>query len=351
MKRITYILFIIAIILPATSNAQNGLVGYWSFDKVGDEIFRDQTSYSNDGITFGADKTNGIKGTALTFNGIDAFAEIHGDRTNPPTILSNLGEGSISVWFKVDYIPLEFGIAPILYYGSTEKCDFYDAANKGLIIELGHSPIYPGQENLYFTIWANGCTYPTFCFDSGYAITKGEWNHFVAVVGENYNTGYLNGQEMTDRDYNFGDASYSQFFEDAVVHEELWIGKGHWDGTEQFFDGAIDELKIFNKALSSAEVEQLYNEVKFSTSTEIFEQFSALRNIYPNPASEKITLDFTNFDFDVKWIRLVDITGKQVMFEDKISNEIFLDDFPAGLYSLSFIGKEKIVSEKVLIVK
>lgn len=116
-----------------------------------------------------------------------------------------------------------------------------------MIIELGYSPIYPGNEHIFYTVWADGCTYPSLCFDSGFKITTGIWHHFVVVVGKNYNTGYLNGEELVDRNYNFGDPSNSQFFSIANEKQELWLGKGHWDRTEQFFNVAIDELKSLIK--------------------------------------------------------------------------------------------------------
>ena len=352
MKRFVYIYFAISFTVSLTSNAQDGLVGYWNFDNFSDEIIRDQTENSNDGTGFGAYNTIGIKGFALGFNGTDSYAKISRDGKNPPAVLSNLGQGSISVWFKVDNIPTENGIAPIFYYGSSEKCDYMDAANQGLIIEIGHSPIYPGSESLFFTIWKNGCTNPSFCFDSNHPITKGVWHHFVAVVGEDYNTGYFDGKEMVDRDYNFGDDSYSQFFEDALAPEELWLGKGHWDRTEQFFDGAIDELKIFNKALSTSEIQSLFTEVNV-TSTENIELKTEVLKVYPNPASERLFFDFSRLDFNIERITFIDITGKQIILNGNIQNsgELNLEQIPAGLYSVSFVGKEKTVLKKVIVIK
>ena len=48
-------------------------------------------------------------------------------------------------------------------------------------------------------MWMNGCTYPSFCYDSWNAIIEGRWYHYVAVVGSNFNTGYLNGQLMKSK--------------------------------------------------------------------------------------------------------------------------------------------------------
>ena len=69
---------------------------------------------------------------------------------------------------------------------------------------------------------------------------------------------------MTNRRYNFGTNHYSQFFEDAVVDEAMWFGRGYWDARSDpspvYFDGAIDDIRIFSKALSSEEVFDIYCE-------------------------------------------------------------------------------------------
>ncbi|HKK80876.1 MAG TPA: LamG domain-containing protein, partial [Prolixibacteraceae bacterium] len=263
-----FIIFILQYVSPA--KAQNVLVAHWNFDSLSGDTIYDLSSNANHGFNYGGTQVKGIKGNAVAFDGISGYIRIPGDGEAPPSVLADLGVGSISLWFKADNIPIEYGIAPLLYYGAEQKCDFFDAANKGLIIELGHSPIFHGSKELFYTVWKNGCTYPSFCFDSHNPVSINEWHHFVVVVGKDYNTGYLNGVEMTNRDYNFGNSSYSHFFEDAVAHEKMWLGKGHWDRTTQFFDGAIDELKIFNKPLSPSEVQSLYQENENDTSSGAF---------------------------------------------------------------------------------
>ena len=217
----------------STINAQDGLVAYWSFDELVNDTIYDYSQNKNHGTNYGATLVPGILGNALSFDGKDDYARIPEDGQNPPDLFSTLGKGSISLWFKAKNIPVEYGIAPILYYGAEEQCDFFDAANQGLIIELGHSPIYLGSEAIFFTIWKNGCTYPSFCFDSFVPVSSDQWHHYVATIGDNSNKGYLDGFEMTSRRYSFGDPYDSQFFEDAVAHEKMWLGKGYWDNTTQ----------------------------------------------------------------------------------------------------------------------
>ncbi len=331
--------------------AQDSLIGYWSFDNITNDVFIDESNNNNNGTTIGAYSNLGIKGSALTFDGNNHYAKITTDGVNPPQVLKSLGTGTISVWFKVNYIPIENGIAPIFYYGSTEKCDFFDAANQGLIIEVGHSPVHYGSERLYFTIWKNGCTYPSFCFDSGKPITAGHWYHFVAVVGEDFNTGYLNGREMAGRIYNFGNSSYSQFFEDALVHEELWLGKGHWDRTTQFFNGQIDELKIFNEPLTASQILDLYNEVVVTSSNE-FNHAREQVYIYPNPATDVLNLDLSQLNLKIEEVGLVNPAGQKTIINSPIqSNQINLNDITPGIYNLVLKGTNGIINQKVLIIK
>ena len=322
--------------------AQDSLVAHWTFDELNGDFFTDVDYLTGSGVVYGADLVKGVLGNALSFDGIDDYARISGGNDVPPEILKELGEGSISLWFKAEYIPTEYGIAPIFYYGAKDNCNFFDAANQGLIIELGHSPVHRGSESLYFTIWKNGCTVPSCCYDSGFDVQTGVWNHFVAIVGEDYNTGFFNGEEMTNRGYNFGTPFYSQFFEDAVVHEQLWLGKGYWDGTIQHFNGAIDELKIFSKPLTSQEVRILYQEGNITNVPTSFQDTRRLQIIiHPNPASEMLYYKVGGQDVNLQQIRLIDLTGRILYRDKQVSNRgsINIRNLSEGLYYLEFYHK------------
>jgi hypothetical protein len=238
----------------------DGLLAHWTFDEGSGNVIGDFSGYDKSGTVYGALWTKGAVNGALDFDGIDDYVQVPNYFSLPPSHLASLGEGSISAWFKCDSIPADYGIMPIFYYGAYDTClNVPDAANQGLIIEVGHSPIHPESKRIYFTIFADGCTFPSFCFDSAEDVTEGEWHHFVAVVGENYNTGYLDGQELVNRNYNFGNSSCSQFFADVIKNETLWIGRGYWHGNTAFFDGAIDDIRVYNRPLSAQEVQELHN--------------------------------------------------------------------------------------------
>ncbi|MBD3348442.1 MAG: hypothetical protein GF400_04505 [Candidatus Eisenbacteria bacterium] len=40
----------------------------------------------------------------------------------------------------------------------------------------------------------------------------------------------------------------------------LWIGRGYWDGQPMYFDGAIDDVRIYDGPLTDREVSALYHQ-------------------------------------------------------------------------------------------
>jgi hypothetical protein len=352
MKHIKILFILSTLFFHVTIQAQEGLVAHWSFDNLSGNQFINHVDGQPGGTVYGSQLVPGPVGNALSFDGVDDYARIPGNGMKPPSVLEDLSEGSISLWFRVDNIPTTFGIRPIFYYGRENACDFFDAANGGMIIEVGHSPIHNGSRRLYFTEWTNGCTYPSFCYDSWHAIEEGKWYHYVAIVGSNFNTGYLDGEEMNERRYNFGYTYTHEFFSDAVSKENLWIGRGYWDANDMFFDGAIDEIKIFDHALTQAEVEALYAEGE-QVSIETKTDHDADIFIYPNPSKNKLKLELNNsekkiFTFSIYssdgiLIKKFDIDGEEKSIDLDIS------DFPKGIYFYTLSHKNKILTSNKLV--
>lgn len=357
MKLIKSILFSCIVLLSASRlNAQDGLVAHWSFDTIVADQFYDHVTNEVAGTIYRVESVPGKIGMALEFNGSNAYARIPADGEAPPSKFSKLEKGSISLWFRIDYIPVDYGIAPIFYYGRNTACNFYDAANEGLIFEVGHSPIHNGSRRLYFTTWANGCTFPSFCYDSWDPIIIGIWYHYVAVVGEDFNTGYLNGEEMVDRRYNFGDPTSHEFFSIARSHETLWLGRGYWNTDDMYFDGAIDEIRIFDYPLTQAEVDSLFEEGENPiTSTPVTGSEDIDIFLYPNPAHETIHLDFSQQTNKALTFRIFDQVGKMV-FQTSISGSdqsatIDLNGLPKGLYIYALEDESKILKTDKLLLK
>ncbi len=241
-----------------------GLVAHFTFDETAGIIAKDDSVYKINSTVYGATWTNGKINGALDFDGINDFVQIPNKNSSPSDHFNQLKQGTISFWFKSDNIPTKNAVAPLLQYGKQTPSDVINNANGGLIIELGHDPLHQQSKRLYFTFFSNGCDlYPSLCYDSNYNLKEDKWYHYVAIVGYynniGYNTGYLNGKEMTNRHYNFGDKITAEFFNDAAINESFFLGKGFWDKEIHYFDGKLDDFRIYNRPLSSEEIIQLYN--------------------------------------------------------------------------------------------
>jgi hypothetical protein len=337
--------------MAAVLNAQDGLVGYWSFEKLDADTFEGLSKQRNDGYVYGASLGPGVVGNALYLDGKNDYAEIPGKEISVPRAIRGVREGAVSIWFRVDSIP-RLGIAPLLYFGNETPCDFYDAANEGLILEVGHSPVHKKSERLYFTIFRDGCTTPSFCFDSNQSIMKGRWYHFVVVVGENYNTADLDGEEMIHRRYNFGGPESSQFFDDAINPERLWLGKGHWAREVQYTRGAIDELKIFYRPLNSNQVESLYLEGTAASSVDQAIASAGSFRVYPNPSNGVIQYEFPLAIEKPGEVRIRDFKRRVVYKRPGLpaSGAVDISHLPGGLYTISFEGEGGLLSKKVIVL-
>ena len=91
----------------------------------------------------------------------------------------------------------------------------------------------------------------------------GDWHLFTGVVTDNGNKGYHDCNLMTG--YIFGSQYSSFFFADAVKKEIIMFGKGYWGNGDyqgmdtKFYDGMIDDVRVYNRPLTEQEIEELYD--------------------------------------------------------------------------------------------
>jgi hypothetical protein len=221
------ILYEQSIMNPITQNPPNisdGLIAYWSFNEGGGNIVRDysndsgQNNITLDGQTFAA----GTDGSALKFNG---------NLLSIPTLSlgGNINTFSLSFWIKTTIT----GPNGLFNFGQTNcNCFYFEIGNNGTGI--------PGS--IYF--WC-GCV-NTF-LNSTIAINDNNWHHIVATV---YSDGVTPSILYID-----GIANYSR-----VIGPLTTMSGGHLggDNNSPSFPDALDEIRIYNRILSPAEVQKLY---------------------------------------------------------------------------------------------
>ncbi len=240
------------VVEPTEEATEEGLVAYWNFDDEGTEL-KDRSGNDFNGVISGATSVEGKLEKALSFDGKDDTIKITDANGATPGEILNIDHGTISMWFKFPKLP-SGNFSPILYVGESDD----SGPSSNLVVEIGHGSAT--NTKLYYTVY-NETSEPVLCFDSNENLKENTWYHFAVVNSASGNTGYLNGEEMTNRNYNFGDKSDTQFLSSLTLKDLFSFGYG-WFGIDRkfhYFEGAIDEVKIFNKALSADEVRTLAN--------------------------------------------------------------------------------------------
>jgi len=239
---------------PAFALDPSGPVAYWPLDNTA----ADSGPHSLDGtLVNGVGFGDGILGNGLLLDGVDDYVNVT-DAGAFPSVIGGLSEGTISVWFKFDRTTTFNEIFPVFYMGDGVG----GTGQTSAIIEIGHFDA--GNTKLFWTTFRDDLQpVPTMCFDTGFNLSPGQWYQFAVVVDPSGNTGYLNGEELVDRYYNFDDATSPEFLEDISVQQEVWIGRGFlgFNPLDQYFPGEIDEVLIYDRPLSATEIDEYYRSV------------------------------------------------------------------------------------------
>ena len=222
MKPIRFILVLILIgFLDYTSNAQdfitNGLVAYYPFNGNAN----DASGNGNNGIVNGATLTEdryGISNQAYNFDGTSSYIGF----ANPP--ITQTDSWSIVAWIN----PASFdqtGIAVGMGYD-----DGFVGNGYSLGVKMNQLyPVFDGIEDIN----------PGFTFPS-----VNQWYQIVMLRNSGTTFFYVNGVPTI---YNLTDTPQTP------TAFQIGSSTGY-----RFFNGAIDDVRIYNRALSSNEVAQLF---------------------------------------------------------------------------------------------
>ena len=213
----------------------SGLIGYWTFDG-------QDTSWTSATAGTTADKspvgTNtgtfanmsqstspaiGKVGQGMYFDGSDDYVTIP-NSTSLNTI-NGTDKISIAMWVKYNpgYTPYE----GILFRGYTWEFR------------------RQGETNLTWWLKIEG-TWPK---GGGVnTITTNQWHHIVGTYNGSQMIVYVDGNNGTVVSTVSGNIS--------ATTASLFLGS---EGSSNFFDGSIDEVRVYNRALSQSEITELYN--------------------------------------------------------------------------------------------
>jgi PKD repeat protein len=214
------------------NNIGEGLVGYWSFNEGSGTIINDQSDFGNDGIIYGARFTNGVSGKGLSFQG-DDYAEVDDDDS-----LDISDVVTITGWINMH------SLSTTQWHCICNKGDwFLRIRNYGLWINVnGH----------VHSSFAESYDVDTTLKTSLNLITENRWYFIVSIIDCNkgrmkiYVDGVLEAQQniTTSMVPNDDPLQFGRF-------------KSQSYGVE-YANGIIDEVRIYNRALTEEEIEYLY---------------------------------------------------------------------------------------------
>ena len=213
-----------------------GLVAYYPFNgNVNDESGNNlhgsaYQSYSSPDI-------NGVPDKAFFFNGV------HGGYISvPDNAALNLGKtGSISLWASIhSYVPRGNGI----YWYILGK------GIRGLWSTDGFCIFYHNSDKVIYGVLENKNQRHTFDKVSFGKPSPNEWHHLVMVWDGSFLKAYIDGQL-------FG-TPIKQTIVPPETPDNLIIGKKPSSKPDGYFDGTLDQIRIYSRALSEEEIITLY---------------------------------------------------------------------------------------------
>jgi hypothetical protein len=277
--------------------APDGAIAYWTFEDNANDIIGafDPAASGIVAITYGASH-NASAGKAAVFNGTTSIIEV----PNASTLMNN-GPWSLSFWVK----PVSEGktsghfvLGLGAYKGFQFEIDGAYASCK-LAASYAHTKVTNGvtDEDLWFNGsgedkdhggW-QGWDFVRDLKSSGgvAALLKDKWAHVVVTYNSSTKAGimYINGQKMKSQDFDlwpdgddlrFVTGLKYQGVAPEVVNElafgfiqsragTMWDNED-WGGYDKpganHFKGSLDDVLIYNKVISEAEVTLMYNSGK-----------------------------------------------------------------------------------------
>jgi Concanavalin A-like lectin/glucanases superfamily/Glycosyl hydrolases family 43/Secretion system C-terminal sorting domain len=284
--------------------SSDSLIGYWTFDKGTGDTCYDASVFSNNGVLKGSPQwVEGIAGTALQFNGTSSYVTFENAE-----IFDVSKQITIAAWVRQ-----------------------YDAANSQ------HNPWITKGDHAFALKHQEGNNYEFFIYGNdnwqvvrtpAMAGHNNSWHHFAGTFDGNVLKIYMDGQKKTSTNFS-GEINYRP-------NDMLNFGRNS-EATDRFFNGVMDEVKIFNVALNEQQIQDMYYENVNSISKEQSEMplQMILYNNYPNPFNPETEINYqigsTGAGGASQHVNLTiyNLLGKKV-------TTLVSEKKPAGNYSVSF---------------
>lgn len=280
----------------------NGLTAKYSFNNgnANDEIG------SNNGTVNGASLTTDRFG-----NSNKAYLFINGDNiTLPDDPALKSPVMTVSLWVKIDSLTTSNVYTNYIYsiVNSTTNAYFATFTMSAYCFN-----------NQYLSVSQNGPSQSIVGFST--STFAASWDHYVMSIDNDSMIMYINGQKQ---------ASWYKGFASTFTSDLITIGQSGNTTYDGNLNGAVDDIRVYNRVLTQVDVDSLFNEPDPMT-VGVHENVSIhnTAHFYPNPAANLVHFS-GNFN-----IMLTDLSGKTVV-QQYNTNQIDMTMLPAGMYFISF---------------
>jgi hypothetical protein len=288
----------------------SGLVGYWPFNGNANNISGSNNNGTVNGAALIADRFGNIN-SAYSFNGISDYIRV----VNSPSL--NNSSFTLSGWFNTNNLPLNPGEDAKGIVGKWWQTPSVCESNYNSFLTVLTKPI--GQNNSYL----GGATdlYAGDVFYSNTSVNTNNWYHFIFIHDEMIGGKlYINGV-LTNS--NLLDGSVCNSTNDLIIGADILSGSVY-----RFFNGKIDDIGIWNRALTQEEITNLYNANQCITNITVTDTlvinvgqlsfndpvtWANNITISPNPASSQININFNNItNLNGGTLKIINSLGQQV---------------------------------------
>jgi hypothetical protein len=300
-------ILVVLLAIGTTAQAQvtSGLVAKYYFNggMATDEVG------TNHGVVTGATLTTdrfGNAGMAYAFDGVDD----HIDLGDAPAFQMGTSDFSISLW--VNYTVAQQGVVFSKRDGATSN---YSQYNLSVIA----NPQFGGvSKNMWsFERCSNSNDRATLVGD-----ISGSWKHVAFVHGHLDSTIiYVDGQVVA---YNT-DGFTGSF---NVAGRPLVLGY-HSENSSSFFNGEIDDVRVYNRKLTEGEVDILHNEL--NPTVDIAPEAAQVHamSVFPNPTQASIQVNVSK----PTMVTIVDVLGQELEAHRIVgAKTLDVSSYAAGIY-------------------
>jgi len=257
-------------------NLTNGLVGYFPLNN----STVDLSQLHQNGIGFFIQPTNGVLGhpnNAYFFNGNNSHIDYGTSNRGVNYIVT------ISAWFKTTSHNYEWIVGQ---YDWQQDSGYHVAVQNDRLFLAGRN----GTGN-YIRV------------DSNVNVVDGKWHHVLAEINNNTWSIWVDCQF-----YN----TVSSVYNPDITPNNIDLSVGYYpvgdNGYHCYFNGSIDEVRIYNRVLTTDEKDFLC-QIETANLNEIAGK--EYLKIYPNPVNQTLHIELkTN---KITSLKVFDITGKLVL--------------------------------------